>query len=167
MSSWSLMCRHVYNNFAGLVIKGYHGCKFCGPSLKDRWFNHLRNLVYDFSRVFLLLEHPYKRATSAFNGKIERTQRPAITTPVEWLRAYERENEKEFAKMFDSNGEPTLVWFDHQRIQKLKPSTNPFFTIWKRHNYGSHCTKRRGGNATMIGNNSNGWMVEVRLILII
>ena len=27
-------------------------------------------------------------------------------TPSEWLRAYEREKEKEFIEMFDSNGEP-------------------------------------------------------------
>ena len=27
-------------------------------------------------------------------------------TLVEWIRAYEREKEKEFAEMFDSNGEP-------------------------------------------------------------
>ena len=33
-------------------------------------------------------------------------QRPPITTPVEWLREYEREKEKEFIEMFDSNGEP-------------------------------------------------------------
>ena len=27
-------------------------------------------------------------------------------TPVEWLRPYEREKEKEFIEMFDSNAEP-------------------------------------------------------------
>ena len=27
-------------------------------------------------------------------------------TPVEWFREYEREKEKEFIEMFDSNGEP-------------------------------------------------------------
>jgi hypothetical protein len=53
--------------------------------------------VYDCSRVFLPEEHPYRRETSTFNGKPERTQRPAIMTPTEWLRAYEREKEKEFA----------------------------------------------------------------------
>ena len=44
--------------------------------------------------------------SKVFNGKLERTQRLAIMTPVEWLRAYEREKEKEFSKMIDSNGEP-------------------------------------------------------------
>jgi hypothetical protein len=86
---------YVYNNFAGLVTKGYHGCKCCGPSLKARWSNHLRKLVYDCSRVFLPEEHPYRRETSTFNGKLERTQRPTIMTPTEWLREYEREKEKE------------------------------------------------------------------------
>ena len=36
-------------------------------------------------------------------------------TLVEWLRAYEREKEKEFIEMFDSNGEPMfddLEFFD-------------------------------------------------------
>ena len=33
-------------------------------------------------------------------------QRPKITTPVEWIKAYEREKEKEFIEMFDSDGEP-------------------------------------------------------------
>ena len=27
-------------------------------------------------------------------------------TPTEWLKAYEREKEREFSEMFDSNGEP-------------------------------------------------------------
>ena len=36
-------------------------------------------------------------------------------TPAEWLRAYEREKEKEFIEIFDSNGEPMfddLEFFD-------------------------------------------------------
>ena len=61
--------------------------------------------MYDCSRVFVPEEHPYKRAASTFNGKRERTQRPPIITPVEWLRAYERDKEKEFIEIFDSNGE--------------------------------------------------------------
>ena len=95
----------MYNNFAGLVTKGYYGCKRCGPSLKARWSNDLRNLVYDCSRVFLPEEHRYRRETYAFNGKRERTQRPPIMTLVEWLREHERENNKEFIGMFDSNVE--------------------------------------------------------------
>jgi hypothetical protein len=78
-----------------LVTKDYHGCKCCGPSLKARWSNHLQKPVYDCSRVFLLEQHPYIRETSTFNGKPERPQRPAIMTLAEWLRAYEREKEKE------------------------------------------------------------------------
>jgi hypothetical protein len=31
---------------------------------------------------------------------------PAIMTPTKWLRAYEREKEKDIIEMFDSNGEP-------------------------------------------------------------
>jgi hypothetical protein len=62
--------------------------------------------VYNFSRVFLLEEHPYRRETSTFNGKLERTQRPTIMTPKKWLREYEREKEREITKMFDSNGDP-------------------------------------------------------------
>jgi len=78
-------------NFLGLVTKGYHGCKCCGPSLKARWSNNLRKPMYDCSRVFLPEEHLYRRAISAFNGKLERlTQRPEVMTPAEWLRAYER-----------------------------------------------------------------------------
>ena len=96
----------VYNNFTGLVTKGYYGCKCCGPSLKAIWSNDLRNPGYDCSRVFLLEEHPYRRAASTFNGKQERTQRPPIMTLAEWIGAYEREKEKDFIEMFDSNGEP-------------------------------------------------------------
>ena len=96
----------VYNNLTGIVTKGYFGCKYCGPSLKARWSKDLRKLVYDFSRVFLPEEQPYRRVESAFNGKRERTQRPPIMTPAEWLRAYEREKEKEFIEMFDSNRDP-------------------------------------------------------------
>ena len=74
--------------------------------MKARWSDHLQDPMYDFSRVFLLEEHPYTRETSSFNGKLEITQRHAIMTPTKWLRAYEREKEQEFATMFDSNGEP-------------------------------------------------------------
>ena len=62
--------------------------------------------MYDYSKVFVLEEHPYKRETSTLNGKLERTQRHAIMTPTYCLREYEREKEKEFEKMFDSNGAP-------------------------------------------------------------
>lgn len=62
--------------------------------------------MYDCSRVFLLEEHPYIRVASAFNGKLERIERPAIMTQIEWLRAYEREKDKDFLEMFDSNGDP-------------------------------------------------------------
>ena len=62
--------------------------------------------MYDYSRVFLPKENPYRRETSAFNGKLERTQRPETMTPVDWIRAYDIEKEKEFLKLFDSNGEP-------------------------------------------------------------
>ena len=86
--------------------KGYFGCRCCGPSLKARCSKDLRKPMYDFSRIFLPEQHPYRRAASTFNGKRERTQRPPIMTPAEWLRAYEREKEKEFTEMFDSNGEP-------------------------------------------------------------
>ena len=61
---------NVYKyNLAGLVTKGYFGCKCCGPSLKARWSKDLRKPMYDFSRVLLPKEQPYKRAASAFNGK--------------------------------------------------------------------------------------------------
>jgi hypothetical protein len=51
--------------------------------------------VYDFSRVFLPEQHPYKRETSAFNVKPEITQRIAIMTLEKWLREYVREKEKD------------------------------------------------------------------------
>ena len=98
---------NVYKyNLTGLVTKGYFGCKCCGPSLKARWSKDLRKTAYNYSRVFLPEEHPYRRETSTLNGKQERTQRPPITTPAEWIREYEREKEKEFIELLNSNGEP-------------------------------------------------------------
>ena len=122
----------VYNNFTGLVAKEYYGCKFFGPSLKSRWSNDLRKLVYDCSRVFLLEEHAYRRAISVFNVKLERTQRPAITTLDEWLSAYEREKEKEFIEMFNSNGEPMfddLEFFDTY-VEKLSTGIKRKYIIY-------------------------------------
>ena len=89
--------------------------------MKARWSKDLRKPVYDCSRIFLPEQHPYRRATSAFNGKRERTQRPPITTPTERLRAYEREKEKDFIEMFDSNGEPMFVdiEFFNTYVEKL------------------------------------------------
>jgi hypothetical protein len=70
----TLTC-YVYDNIAGLVTKGCHGCKFCGPSITFRWSNHLRNSVYDCSRLFLPEDHTYIRIiASYFNGKLERNQ---------------------------------------------------------------------------------------------
>jgi hypothetical protein len=63
--------------------------------LKGRWSNHLQKLVYDCSRVFLPEEQSYRRETFSFNGKLERTQRPTILTPTQWIREYEIEKEKE------------------------------------------------------------------------
>jgi hypothetical protein len=51
-------------------------------------------------RVFLLEDHPYRRETSTFNGKLERTWRPKIMTLIDWLRAYEIEKEKEIVELF-------------------------------------------------------------------
>jgi hypothetical protein len=62
--------------------------------------------MYDYSNVFLLETNPYTRETSTFNGKLERTQMRAIMTPMEWIRAYEREKENDIIEMFDSNGDP-------------------------------------------------------------
>ena len=73
--------------------------------MKYRWSKYLRNPVYDFSRVFLQENHPYRRVTSTFNGKLEQTQMPEIMTSDDQLRAYDREEEKEIAEMFNSNGE--------------------------------------------------------------
>ena len=96
----------VYKNITGLITKGYHGCKFCGPLTKIRWFECLPKLVYDCSRIFLLDDHPYRRATSYFNGKPKRTRRPAILTPTHQLKEYDTRKEKRIAELFDSNGEP-------------------------------------------------------------
>jgi hypothetical protein len=32
---------YVYDNITGPVTKGYHGCQFCGRSIKSRWSNDL------------------------------------------------------------------------------------------------------------------------------
>jgi hypothetical protein len=96
----------VYNNITVIVTKGYHGCKCCGPSINARWSNHIRKLVYECSRVFLPEEHPYRRVEFAFNGKLERTHRPKIMTPKDWIRTYDTEKKKKMEELFDSNGEP-------------------------------------------------------------
>jgi len=64
---------------------------------------------------FHLEEHPYRRETSTFNGKPERTLMPTIVTLVECIREYKREKEKEFSEIFYSNGDPMfddLEFFD-------------------------------------------------------
>ena len=42
-------------------------------------------------------DHPYKRVASTFNGKSKRTQRPKTMTPIDWIRAYDIEKEKEYS----------------------------------------------------------------------
>jgi hypothetical protein len=71
--------------------------------------------VFDYSRVLLLEDHPYRRVASAFNGKPKRTQRPEIMTLTYWIGAYDIEKEKEMKNLFDSNREPMfddLEFFD-------------------------------------------------------
>ena len=80
---FSTLTCYLYDNTTGLVTKGYHGCKCCGPSIKARLSNHPRKLMYDCSRLFLLEDHPYRRVAFAFNGKLERTRRPEIMTLVD------------------------------------------------------------------------------------
>lgn len=63
----------IYNDIVGLITKGYHGYKFCGPSINSTWSKHLGKPVYDYSRVFLLEDHPYQRVVSTFNDKLETT----------------------------------------------------------------------------------------------
>jgi hypothetical protein len=62
--------------------------------------------VYDFSRVFLPEDHPYRIDASAFNGKPKRNQRHEIMTLTYYIRAHDTEKEKEMVEWFDSNGEP-------------------------------------------------------------
>jgi hypothetical protein len=79
----------IYKNIVGLVTKGYHGCKCCGPSIKTRWLNDLWKLVYGWLRVFLLEDHLYRATTSSFNGKQKRTRRPEIMILTYWLKVFE------------------------------------------------------------------------------
>jgi hypothetical protein len=62
--------------------------------------------VYDFLRVFLSKDLPYRRVVSSFNGKLVRTQRLKTMISTDWIRAYDTEKEKEFSRLFDLNGEP-------------------------------------------------------------
>ena len=64
--------------------------------------------MYDFSRVFLPEDRPYRRASFVFNGKPKRTQRLEIIAPVDWIRTYDMEKEKEFSEMLDSNAKPSV-----------------------------------------------------------
>ena len=96
----------VYNNIIGFVTKVNNGCKCCGPSIKARWYEHLGNPMYNYLRVFLRKDHPYRRVASTFNGKMKRNQRLETMIPIDWIRAYDTKKEKEFSKLFDSNGEP-------------------------------------------------------------
>ena len=74
----------LYHNIAGLVTKGYHGCKHYGPSMKARWSKYLWNPVYNFSRVFLLENHYYRRNTSSLNGKPD-TNPNVWNNDTDWL----------------------------------------------------------------------------------
>ena len=80
--------------------------------MKARWSKDLWKLVYDFSRVFLLENHSYRRARYAFNGKRERTKNPEIMTLTDWLKAYDKEKEKEYIELFYSNVQPVID--DHE-----------------------------------------------------
>ena len=62
-------------------------------------------VVHEFSRVFLLENHFYRREASIFNDKLERTQIPKIMISTNSLRAYDIEKETKTAEIFDSNGE--------------------------------------------------------------
>ena len=54
-----------------------------------------------------------------------------------------------------------------QWMQKLIPSINLFFTMWRSHNHGRHCMKREERNVIVTRKHLNGWMVEAWHIMII
>ena len=53
--------------------------------------------MYDYSRVFLPKDHPYRRVTYDFNGKPERTKILETMVPSDWIRANETNKLKEFS----------------------------------------------------------------------
>jgi hypothetical protein len=68
--------------------------------------------MYDYSRVFLLEDHPYRRVAFNFNGKTNRTQIPKIIKMIDWIWEYGTEKEKEIEELFDSNGEPMFDYLE-------------------------------------------------------
>lgn len=88
-------------NIASLVIKGYHECKYYGPSYKGLVVSTPKK-----SNLILLkgyppiLHHLYKRSTLALNGKFEKTPTPKILRPLHCLREYEINKEKDYTKYF-------------------------------------------------------------------
>jgi hypothetical protein len=51
----------------------------------------------NFLRVFLPKDHPYRREAYDFNGKPEGNWRPNILSPIDWLRTYDINKDKEIS----------------------------------------------------------------------
>jgi hypothetical protein len=72
--------------------QGYKACPPCGSNIVSRWSKELGKPVFEGSRKWLQISHPYRTHPNAkhFDGKEELRRRPWTTTTTETLRQVQR-----------------------------------------------------------------------------
>ncbi len=68
------------------MTKGQVGCLPCGLATKSCYSKILKNLVYYGNHMYLPKTHPYRRAQTTFNGKIENNVKLSTKKyTIEWV----------------------------------------------------------------------------------
>jgi len=68
---WTINDYPAYGLISGQQVHGYKGCPLCGPETCAEHASLLNKMIYLGSRRFLHAEHPFRRATTAFNNHPE------------------------------------------------------------------------------------------------
>ena len=83
---WTINDFPAYGNLSGCTIKGFDACPICGEETYSHRLMHGNKHSYIGHRIFLPLNHPFRKQKKAFNGEQEFNLPPTQLTGEEILR---------------------------------------------------------------------------------
>jgi Transposase family tnp2 len=73
----------TYGNLLGYKVKGAKSCPICLEDTCSHWMKETKKTVYLGHRRFLQRQHPYRKKTVEFNGKVKNGNAPMKLTGLE------------------------------------------------------------------------------------
>ena len=83
---WTINDFPAYDNLSGCNVKGYLAYPIYAKNTHSVYLKHSRKNVYQGHRIFLRINHPYRKAKTAFNGCQEFDVEPKPLTGTEILQ---------------------------------------------------------------------------------